>query len=236
MCRVWSLKIHSLFDLPSSYDDIEMCEFQYGYDLEIVVTPEIIVTDPALRSVEPSKRNCYFDGEKKLKFFKVYSRRNCEMECEAEYYLKNEDLECVPFYMVRDNSTRVCDHRHEAFQRFDKFYFDRDEDAVRSVCGCLERCDLIDYSFEIFGLSRNDYNESLDWVRAPIDMTVTVRFNEDDVIPMRRYQKWTFVEFLAQSGGLMGLFAGISALSVIEVVYFFTLRLVSSLFGCGGVK
>ena len=44
-----------------------------------------------------------------------------------------------------------------------------------------------------------------------------------------RYQQFTVVDFLAYVGGILGLFAGISALSVVEFLYFFTLRLVSDL-------
>jgi hypothetical protein len=51
------------------------------------------------------------------------------------------------------------------------------------------------------------------------------KFKDVDVVPLRRYQPFTVSEFLAQSGGMMGLFAGISALSIIELFYFLTLRL-----------
>lgn len=44
-------------------------------------------------------------------------------------------------------------------------------------------------------------------------------------MPMFRHQPFTFIDFLAQAGGLLGLFVGASFLSVVEVFYFFTLRL-----------
>jgi acid-sensing ion channel, other len=228
LCKHWSLRIHSPFELSSSYSDIEMCEFQYGHDLEIVVSPQITRTDENLRSVDPHKRNCYFDGEKTLRFFKIYTLKNCEQECLFEYFLWINKLRCVPNYIVRDENTTICDHRHEGRVTYFRFAFEQDRAKVRSKCGCLERCNSITYNFEIFGASRNDYNKSMDMAGKPTDAVVNIKFKDEQVVPMRRFQKMTFVEFLAQSGGLMGLFAGISALSVIEVIYFFTLRLISS--------
>jgi Amiloride-sensitive sodium channel len=62
-----------------------------------------------------------------------------------------------------------------------------------------------------------DYNISLERRQVDIDVTLNFRFKDVNVVAMRRYQPLTFVEFLAQSGGMMGLFAGISALSIIEI-------------------
>lgn len=128
VCKHWSLMIHSPHELASSYSDIELCEFQFGTDLDIFVTPEIIVTDPALRSIDPRQRNCYFDGEKKLKFFKVYSRRNCQMECEAEYYLTVKELACTPFFMVRDDDTPICELRHDVYLQAIDYFYNRNEE------------------------------------------------------------------------------------------------------------
>jgi hypothetical protein len=50
------------------------------------------------------------------------------------------------------------------------------------------------------------------------------KFKDLLIATLRRYQPFTFTEFLAQSGGMMDLFAGISALSIIELCYFMTLR------------
>lgn len=42
---------------------------------------------------------------------------------------------------------------------------------------------------------------------------------------MKRSQLYGPVDFLASYGGLMGLFMGVSILSIVEFVYFFTVRL-----------
>lgn len=55
--------------------------------------------DKLLVTWSPENRRCFSDGEKRLKFFRIYSKKNCEHEC-----LSNEMLAtcgCVPFYMIR---------------------------------------------------------------------------------------------------------------------------------------
>lgn len=54
---------------------------------------------------------------------------------------------------------------------------------------------------------------------------LTIYFRDRDVEHMERAEVYTFIDFMAICGGLMGLFLGVSLLSIIEFIYFFTLRL-----------
>jgi acid-sensing ion channel, other len=65
--------------------------------------------------------------------------------------------------------------------------------------------------------------------RGKDEVVLNFRFKDNEFVQQRRYQPFTFVEFLAQSGGLLGLFVGASALSVVELFYFFLMRNVSNL-------
>lgn len=49
---------------------------------------------------------------------------------------------------------------------------------------------------------------------------------------LRREEQYTITDFLAVCGGLLGLCLGISVLSIIECLYFFTLRMYWSLCRC----
>lgn len=66
-------------------------------------TPTLHVIDDALKSWSPEQRNCFLEHEKKLKFFKIYTRINCEHECLSEAMLQACD--CVPFYMISKLAT-----------------------------------------------------------------------------------------------------------------------------------
>lgn len=52
-----------------------------------------------------------------------------------------------------------------------------------------------------------------------------VSFKENQFISLNRTEAYTLTDFIASCGGFFGLFMGISLLSVIEFIYFFTLRL-----------
>lgn len=51
-----------------------------------------------------------------------------------------------------------------------------------------------------------------------------IYFKEDDFISVSRSELFGVVDFLSNCGGLLGLFMGISILSMVEFVYYFSLR------------
>lgn len=54
---------------------------------------------------------------------------------------------------------------------------------------------------------------------------LSIYFKEPRFLSMRRSELFGITDFLANCGGLLGLFLGFSFLSLIEIFYFFTLRL-----------
>jgi amiloride-sensitive sodium channel len=50
------------------------------------------------------------------------------------------------------------------------------------------------------------------------------RYKDGDHFAMIRYRPFKMSDFLAYVGGILGMFAGISVLSVVEMIYFFTIR------------
>jgi acid-sensing ion channel, other len=181
--------------------------FDYGFDFEILITPEIIRTDDTLRTLTPTERGCYFPDERKLEYFQVYTRKNCEFECFSKT-LNEAEIHCVPYYAVRDNVTEVCDYRkYLGLKRLTMM-------ASKSDCHCLDECNSLRYKTEI--ISHSLINKS--------EATLEFKFKDFDVVPLRRYHTFTFSDFLAQSGGILGLIAGISMLSIVELCYFLSLR------------
>jgi hypothetical protein len=55
---------------------------------------------------------------------------------------------------------------------------------------------------------------------------IQVMFKSADFYPLILQQKLTTLDFVSLCGGSLGLFLGFSAVSVIELVYFFTMRLI----------
>jgi hypothetical protein len=78
MCRPPSFIVHSPFELPIGK---KLTQFSYNQLINVWITPEIIEAEDDLRSFDLEERKCYFEDERSLKYFKVYTQKNCEMEC-----------------------------------------------------------------------------------------------------------------------------------------------------------
>lgn len=96
--------------------------------------------------------------------------------------------------------------------------------SFRNACNCLPACTSIEYhgdidrvKFKWQAFIKDDGNRSFS--------KLTVVFRDLHVNTLRRIEMQTFTDFLAICGGLMGLFLGVSVLSIIEFIYYFTLRL-----------
>lgn len=65
------------------------------------VKPLVLSTSSELIPLNIKDRDCFFQNEKKLKFFKVYNHKNCILECQSKNILA--ECGCVPFYMMSMN-------------------------------------------------------------------------------------------------------------------------------------
>ncbi|KAG5667533.1 hypothetical protein PVAND_015512 [Polypedilum vanderplanki] len=234
ICSPLQFSLHSPYEMPGDSDEHStmvqaISRFHYGQDIEIVITPEVIRTDPELKEFDYKRRDCYFENEKNLTMFKVYTRRNCEQECYSNYVLQHNDTQCIGFYQIRNQTNPMCGYKKLQKLRF--LYRDFSI-ALRSLhlplkhninenffnsCECLDRCDDVKYNYEVFETRFKNKSE--------IDTTrLSFYFKYETFLPLIRHRSITFDEFLGQAGGLLGLFAGISFLSIIELLYFVSLR------------
>lgn len=69
----------------------------------ISIKPKLITTSPKLRNYTPERRQCFFNFERQLRFHQIYTQKNCQLECLADY-LKDE-CKCVPYYMTSMTGT-----------------------------------------------------------------------------------------------------------------------------------
>lgn len=49
----------------------------------IPIEPVLTITSERLRSYTPNQRGCFFNNERRLRFFRTYTRYNCQFECLA---------------------------------------------------------------------------------------------------------------------------------------------------------
>lgn len=89
------------FDVTLSVpgDDLNFMEDYFRIRLfeETVITikPKLTTTSKQLRKYDPNHKKCFFDSERRLRFYKKYSQNNCNEECVANF--TNSQCGCVKF-------------------------------------------------------------------------------------------------------------------------------------------
>lgn len=141
------LIFHKPSEIPTEFH--KSFPISYGTISTVYITVKSQKTDENLRSYSPDIRKCFFEGEKKLKLFKTYSKAHCEIECKTDYFL-NTSMGCVPFFMPRDKTMRICQHTEmeDILQLSDQF--NRNE---KLYCGCLPACNDVTYNIEVSPIS-----------------------------------------------------------------------------------
>lgn len=91
----FKLLLHNPVETP------KMADFGFaispGEETRIVITPRINTASLSILGIPRKKRKCFFNTERKLKYYRTYTQRNCLLECEANFTQKICD--CVQYYM-----------------------------------------------------------------------------------------------------------------------------------------
>lgn len=129
----------------------------FGQDVTIYISAKVLITDDSLKDYEPNIRQCYFENERYLRFFKFYSYMNCELECLTNHTLAT--CGCVRFSMPRSPATPVCgvsklkccaEAKKDLFQKkFEEEKASNERGKRKSKCDCLPSCSSIDYDTEV---------------------------------------------------------------------------------------
>ena len=72
---------------------------QPSFLTEIVIKPIIETTEESLKRFSPQQRNCFFEDEKKLKYFSKYNHDDCVLECRNNFIF--DICGCVRFTQPR---------------------------------------------------------------------------------------------------------------------------------------
>ncbi|XP_035793837.1 pickpocket protein 28-like [Anopheles albimanus] len=203
---------------------------------QVRVQPFMITTAGNLRAYDAEKRGCFYTHERYLRFFNIYTKRNCEVEC-----LTNLTLAlcgCVHFSMPRPANVRICGLGKQAcMERVDTYVQEQEMESkltsgseLSLSCNCLPSCTFLQYNAEI-SQAQFDWRRLTDAVGIYQDQltnasltTLNIYFREAQFIGIRRSQMFGINDFIANCGGLLGLFMGVSLLSLLELVYYFTMK------------
>lgn len=99
LCRYavqgYKLLLHTSGEIPqiSKY----FYRIPLNHEVILSVKPILMTTSDTLGHYRPERRKCFLETERQLLFFKVYSQRNCELECATNNTLNR--CGCVSFEM-----------------------------------------------------------------------------------------------------------------------------------------
>ncbi|XP_031621761.1 pickpocket protein 28-like [Contarinia nasturtii] len=191
----------------------------------IELDPELITTTDRLRHFQPNQRKCFYGDERRLRFFKMYTAINCEEECLANF--TKIMCACVKFSMPRDENTKICGGaKMKCLNDARKiFWATISGKIVRDKCNCLPACTVIKYNAELRKLNLKTNIRSTNFKKDHILSLAKIQFKLAIVKKSEKIELYSVSDFLAICGGLLGVFVGVSVLSIIELVYFATLHL-----------
>lgn len=112
------------------------------------------------------------------------------------------------------------------------FHVIEDLQKVIDECGCMSDCNSIEYkqstdeSHIELGVEFTPNNSML---MAFSDLRF--HFGLDEYTALKRHASYGLVNFLSHCGGIYGLFLGVTALSFVEIFYFFVIRVLSDCLG-----
>ncbi|CAG9797628.1 unnamed protein product [Chironomus riparius] len=138
-----------MLHLPSEMPTTIHEKYFVGFndDKKVMVTAKSYKTRENLRHLNPHKRQCYFPGEKPLKFFKTYTKAHCEYECMTNYTLNK--CGCVKFSMPHTKVTPICDlEKVYCYYNATQNWPDRNDEHFKIPCECYPPCSNIEYSVQ----------------------------------------------------------------------------------------
>ncbi|XP_059489263.1 pickpocket protein 28-like [Neocloeon triangulifer] len=228
--------LHSPTDVPA------VKEFGFavspGAESFISVRPSQVYSTRQIRSLNQSRRKCYFEEERPLAFFRIYSVSSCVAECLAN--ATQRKCRCREHFMPAANdSVRVCGF-------LDTINCVKDIGDVisgssnRKLCDCQPACTELSYSHELsstrFPTSNDLGTNTLDNLRNAIQHNesfesfvknhalVHVFLRDYKVMRYKRARMYDILDFTANLGGLLSLCLGFSFLSAAEIIYFACMR------------
>lgn len=103
--------------------------------------------------------------------------------------------------------------------------------SISRSCDCLSGCNRIFYNHDIIidKLSPKHLQNYTSNGDFELESEISIFYRENDFIGYKRVLRSEMATFLSSVGAFLWLFLGASALSIVEIIYFFTLRFFNNL-------
>ncbi|XP_011164616.2 pickpocket protein 28 [Solenopsis invicta] len=211
-----------------------------GEETRVIIRPRIMTANSRIFHISQKKRKCFFTKERKLRYYRTYTQRNCILECEANF--TQQLCHCVQAYMPKSKNTLICGKKDEPCAKNAKramevkLYDEEFQETVNVTeipsCNCWPACYEINYRIELsqnkltssFQTDRRFMKKNMEYFMDNVAV-VHLFFVDSQFTKYVKNELFGFIEFLSSTGGLLGLFLGFSFLSFMEILYFSTMRL-----------
>ncbi|XP_049863648.1 sodium channel protein Nach-like [Schistocerca gregaria] len=233
--------VQVLVHSPQDYPDISARGLIIAPQKEafLQITAESTYSTPAVRTLNIDQRQCLFEdesGENRNLGRARYSYGNCVVYCRMEHLRKI--CNCTPYFYPSTGDTRQCglldvkclaEHRRIFTNLKPPIFIPGLVDGQDGMsCDCHPSCTDINYRTELsqgqFFKSEYDRTHFFHEINITNHSILHVYFKDISSIRYRREVAYSWNDLLAAFGGIVGLCLGCSLLSLLELLYFFTLR------------
>uniref|UniRef100_A0A182WGM4 Sodium channel protein Nach n=1 Tax=Anopheles minimus TaxID=112268 RepID=A0A182WGM4_9DIPT len=186
---------------------------------------EIVTTKDFKEDTTISQRGCRFHYESNLTHYSIYTKGICLQECRIQ--LADKLCGCIPHFYPNPDGPRakkVCHYRQlmKCFPRYQKLFleFKQDNNDKKGIpCYCEQNC----VDSKVIIEHRQVLKQTQKLIGSIGGLIVVKRY---PLVRFSRQLLFTFTDLLVSIGGTAGFFLGFSVLGMVEILYFFTLRLV----------
>lgn len=114
-----------------------------GREARIPIEPVYQNAENSIRSIKIPIRKCLFSDEGDLVYYRTYSRKNCELECESKILMKK--CSCVLYYLPRiDPTVAICGPKDNLCTNEVQSQIESSNSSV-SCDSCLPGCFELNY-------------------------------------------------------------------------------------------
>uniref|UniRef100_A0A182NBU8 Sodium channel protein Nach n=1 Tax=Anopheles dirus TaxID=7168 RepID=A0A182NBU8_9DIPT len=186
---------------------------------------EIVTTKDFKEDTTISQRGCRFHYESNLTHYSIYTKGICLQECRIQLAYKL--CQCIPHFYPNPEGPRaktVCHYKQlmKCFPRYQKLFLEFKEsnnDKKGVPCYCEQNC----VDSKVIIEHRQVLKQTQKLIGSIGGLIVVKRY---PLVRFSRQLLFTFTDLLVSIGGTAGFFLGFSVLAMVEILYFFTLRLV----------
>ncbi|CAG9804870.1 unnamed protein product [Chironomus riparius] len=218
-CLSRSSLLFMFLHLPNELPTILLKSYHFKLNTNnlLQISAELKQNDKTLKTFDIQERGCFFDGERNLKFFKSYTKVNCENECMINF--TQQQCGCVRLSMPRIKDMDVCKFKdimcyQTIVHTWPSIYFKSSEHHEKLPdfpCDCMPLCTQIKYTVvDKATLNSRQLNDGNTYA------AVSIKFDESQIVKRTNYVTYKLQNFVADIGGLIGLFLGFSLLSLFD--------------------